>query len=116
MRKVILFAALLLVCGCNRMVGRGEKVGTIIKLAQEGFWVKTWEGEMIRGGMNSGNGAFSTKPLHFTVMDESLLPKVQAAFDNQKEVIVTYEERLNTFTFTSECNEGCKFLTSIRER
>jgi len=98
------------------MTARGEKVGTVIKFAQEGYFAKTWEGEIVRGGMNGGSGSFSITPLHFTVMDESLIPKVQAAFDSQKEVVVTYEQHAILFTFTSECTDGCKFLTSIRER
>jgi hypothetical protein len=122
MKKAILLLLVIAVSGCNRLTGNGEKVGTIIKLSQEGYWVKTWEGEMVRGGMNSGTGAFSTKPLHFTVDDQSLLPKVRQAFDEQKEVVVTYEGHSNVFgSFYSECNDesgggNCKYLTSIRER
>jgi len=119
MKKVILFMAVILCCGCNRMTGRGEKVGTIIKLSQEGFWVKTWEAELIRGGMAGGTGAFSTTPLHVTIRDESLLPAVRKAFDEQKEVVVTYESHALYITFETECLDGnpnCKFLTSIRER
>ena len=122
MKKVSAVALLLLIGGCNKLTGNGEKVGTIIKLSQEGYWVKTWQGEMVRGGMNGGSGAFSTKPLHFTISDLSLLPQVQKAFDEQKEVNVTYVGYSNVFgSFSSECNDdsgggNCKFLTSIRER
>lgn len=118
MNKLFALAVIIVaVGGCNRHVGRGEKVGTIIKLSQEGYFYKTWEAELIRGGMNGGSGAFSTTPLHVTVSDESLLPAVQKAFDEQKEVVVTYSEYSNVFPITtSECTEGCKYLTSIRER
>ena|ERR1700682_3283491 len=103
------------------MTGRGEKVGTVIKLSQEGYFFKTWEGELIRGGMNNGSGAFSTKPLHFTVDNADLLPQVQRAFDEQKEVVVTYEGRTNMISTFSECADdsgggSCKFLTSIHVR
>lgn len=113
---ILLVAAVIIFSGCNRFTGSGEKVGTVIKLAQEGYWYKTWEAELVRGGMNGGSGSFSVKPLHVTISDESLLPKVQKAFDEQKEVVVTYVEYANAFSTYSECNDGCKFLTSIRER
>jgi len=123
MRKMWWLAmAVVILTGCNKQVGRGEKVGTIIKLSQEGYFVKTWEGEMVRGGMNGGSGAFSTKPLHFTVADQQLLPLVQKAFDDQREVVVTFEGHWNILgSFYSECNDesgggNCKFITSIRER
>src|SRR4029077_18527596 len=116
MKKMFVAMGLVvLLSGCGRLTGRGEKVGTIIKVSQEGFFFKTWEVEIIRGGMNGGSGGFSTKPLHVTVMNEDLLPEVRRAFDEQKEVVVTYEEHLFVFTLTSECTDGCKYLTSIRE-
>jgi hypothetical protein len=117
MKKIALLVAVVALSGCNKNTGHGEKVGTIIKLAEEGYWVKTWEGEMVRGGMNGGSGGFSTTPLHFTVRDLSLLPQVQDAFEKQKEVVVTYDEYSNIVgSFYSECKDSCKYLTSIRER
>jgi hypothetical protein len=123
MKKILIPVLLVIVlAGCNRMTGRGEKVGTVIKLSQEGYFFKTWEGEMVRGGMNNGSGAFSTKPLHFTIDNPDLLPLVQKAFEEQKEVVATFEGHTNVvFSTTSECNDengggNCKYLTSIRER
>lgn len=101
--------------GCGHITGNGQKVGTIIKLSQEGFFIKTWEAEMVRGGMNGGSGSFSTTPLHVTIDNLTLLPAVQQAFDDQKEVVVSYQEKYFT-PFDSECSDGCKFLTSIKER
>jgi len=120
---VLIFVTLLFGCvgGCQhyqtRIVGNGTKVGTVIKLAQEGFLqsCKTWEGELIRGGMNNGSGAFSTKPLYFTVNDPGLLREVQAALDGQYEVEVTYIQFYGPMFCASE-NEGNYFLTSIKKR
>ena len=121
MKKAFILLAFLLV-GCNRYTGHGEKVGTIIKLSQEGYWYKTWEGEMVRGGMNGGSGAFSTKPLHFTVRDESLLPKLQEAFDKQQEIVLFYDSYSNVIWCTvSECADdngggNCKYVTTFKDK
>jgi len=115
MKTLVVVTAALALTGCSgRIVNQGEKVGTVIKLAQQGFFVKTWEGELIRGGMSNGSGGFSTKPLEFTINDEGLRRKVQDALDNQYEVRVTYNDY---FCYTSIASEnGCLFLSSIEKR
>jgi hypothetical protein len=81
-------AASLLLWGCWD-TGRGEKVGQIIKLNRQGLFCKTWEAELIRGGLNNGSGAASTL-FDFTIEDEKLVPDVQAALDGQYEVKIYY--------------------------
>jgi hypothetical protein len=102
---------------CNRITGQGTKVGTVIKLSQEGFFsgCKTWEGELIRGGLANGSGGFSTTPLYFTINDLGLLKDTQAALDGQYEVEVTYTSYFGPYMCASE-NQGNHFLTGIRRR
>ena len=90
MRNVLIIALFLGGCGWNS--GNGEKVGNVIKIAQEGAWHKTWEVEIIRGGMSNGSGGFSTTPLHLTISDDDPvdLAKLEDAFDKQYEVKVRY--------------------------
>lgn len=78
--------------GCGWNTGNGEKVGTVIKIAQQGMWHKTWEAEIVRGGMVNGSGGFSTTPLHLTISDGDTgnLQRLQDAFDKQYEVKVKY--------------------------
>ncbi len=76
--------------GCNRSSGTGEKIGQVVKLSKEGFIRKTWEGQLIRGGMNGGSGAFGTVPFNFTVGSEELAKTVQKFMREQTEVIITY--------------------------
>ncbi len=66
----------LCLAGCKDM-GNGEKVGQIIKLNRQGFFCKTYEAELIRGGLNNGSGAASTL-FDFTIEDERLIPAVQS--------------------------------------
>jgi|ERR1039458_123141 hypothetical protein len=101
----------------TRVTGQGTKVGTVIKLAQEGILsgCKTWEGELIRGGMTNGSGAFSVTPLYFTINDAALLAQVQNALDGQYEVEVTYTRYFGPMFCGSE-NDGNYFLTTLKRR
>lgn len=104
-------------CGCiTHVMQQGTKVGTVIKLSQHGFFdsCKTWEGELLRGGMQGGSGGFSTTPLHFTVNDPTLLKQVQQALDEQYEVEVTYTEYFGPMGCSSDSN--AVFLGSLKRR
>ena len=116
MKKLIALSFVcILLSACGHVTGDGEKVGTIIKLSKEGVVFKTWEAEIIRGGMSNGSGGFSAKPFYFTIDDETMLPQVQSAFDSQKEVKIHYKRRLYLWTFSSECHgDECNYLTDIK--
>lgn len=102
---------------CNRVVEQGTKVGTVIKLSQDGVLssCKTWEGELIRGGLSNGSGGFSTTPLYFTVNDPHLLQEVNKALDGQYEVEISYASYFGPY-FCASGNLGNYFLTGIRKR
>lgn len=112
-------AFLLCVAGCSTMqthvTATGTKVGTVIKVANEGAIVKTWEVELVRGGMSNGSGGFSTTPLHATINDEKLLAQAQEALDQQYEVEVTYVTYWGPMPFAS-ANTDDRFLLTMRRR
>lgn len=113
MKKTLaVFVAAMFLTGCGVNTGRGEKVGTIIKLAQEGVFNKTWEAEIVRGGMNNGTGAFSTTPLHLTITDPDTVAKAQDAFEKQYEVKVKYVSTLMA-PWSSQSQEN-KFAVDIQ--
>jgi hypothetical protein len=100
MKKILItILAALLLTGCWE-TKNGEKIGTVVKLAKEGIICKTWEGEIIRGGMNNGSGSFGTRPFYFTVESPELLKKIQNALDSQKEIKIKYHQELITFCRT----------------
>lgn len=101
--------ACLSMTGCGTK-GTGEKVGIVTKLARTGFFCKTWEGQIIRGGFNSGSGAAGA-PFEFTVEDPKLLPIIQHALENQQEIKLTYREELMTFC-RSDSDDN--FVTSVQ--
>ena len=96
--------------GCTHDTGHGEKVGSVIKVAQEGLLFKTNEVEIVRGGMNGGSGSFSTTPLNATINDPGLLAKVKDALDKQYEVRVTYQDYLWT---PLSSDSSSRYLTGI---
>jgi len=110
---------MLLLTGCWT-TGQGEKVGTVIKVADEGLFRTTHEFEIVRGGMNGGQGSFSIKPSCITVEDTELLQQVRAAFNSQREIVVMYRQELFApLRSSGECGEVIfdnKFLTSIQVR
>ena len=110
---VLLILPFVFLQACGWQTASGTKVGTVIKLSQQGAFHSTWEGELIRGGMANGSGAFSITPLHFTVDNPSMLPAVQDALDKQYEVEVTYVKY--AWAPWSSDNTGF-FLRSIKRR
>lgn len=102
----------LLLAGCTRIVGTGDKVGSVIKVSNEGTFSKTNEIEIVRGGMNGGSGGFSTTPLLATINDPGILAKANDALDKQYEVKVKYVDYFECTPWVSD-SPGCRFITSI---
>lgn len=109
MKVVFPMLIAVLLTGCWD-TGNGEKIGSIIRLQRTGVFCKTWEGEIIRGGLNSGSGVVGTA-FHFTVEDNNLAQQVQKAMEAQQEVKISYRSEL--ITFCRSDNQGDYFLTNI---
>lgn len=112
-KLLILTLALSTLCGCglNTNNGKGEKVGQVVKLSKTGLIYKTWEGQLIRGGMSSGSGGFGVTPYDFTVEDDDMAKKVQECMENQTEVKIKY--RIEGVYALSRSDSGGHFLVSI---
>lgn len=94
--------------GCWDM-GGGEKIGSITRLQRTGAFCKTWEGEIIRGGLNSGSGVVGNA-FHFTVEDDALAQQVQKAMEAQQEVKISYKQEAVSFC---RSDSDSHFLTKI---
>lgn len=91
--------------------GKGKKIGKIVKISKQGMIFKTWEGELIRGGLNDGSGSFGPS-FYFTVESEEMAKKVMDAFENQYEVIIDYrKEFIHSITRSEVWNPS--FLENI---
>lgn len=110
--RLVPFAIVLLMggCLCSGTPGDGEKIGSIVKLSRVGIFCKTWEAQIIRGGMNGGSGSFGTVPFDFTVEREEDVATVKRFMETQEEVLLRY--RTEGIASACRTDEG-HFLTSI---
>lgn len=92
--------------GCT--TARGEKVGTITKLAQQGPVCPTWEGQIIRGGLAGGSGAFG-EPFDFTIQDQALVEKARVWMEEGVEIKMHYYSYAPTFC----SSDSGHFVTSM---
>jgi hypothetical protein len=88
----------------------GERVGVIIKLVPQGVMNDSWEAELVRGGLNGGNGGFSVQPFDFTVPSR-LVDQVRAALASGQEVHIHYSASI--FYSALLTDSGGHYLTSI---
>lgn len=111
MKNIIALLSLLTLSACYTTQD-GEKVGTITKLSKQGIIFNTWEGQIIRGGLNGGSGGFGSS-FEFTVEDMTVLAKMQLAMENQKEVKIHYHKEAICMFWRSETS-GCYFIDSVQ--
>ncbi|KTC75358.1 secreted protein [Legionella birminghamensis] len=94
MSKQMLFGVLLatipMLTGCWT-VQSGQKSGIIVKVAKEGRYWGTWEGELIRGGLDNASGA-TGREFNFTLgqFKSDLVDEAIAAMENNRHVMVKY--------------------------
>lgn len=98
-------------CGVNNPA-KGSKIGQVVKVTHSGVFSKTWEAQLIRGGMSNGSGAFGVTPFDFTIENEEQAKQVQEYMDKQTEVIITYRSEGIYSAFRTD--SGGHFLETIR--
>src|ERR1700751_5613989 len=109
MKKLFLLS-LLLLTGCSiSNPSEGQKIGRIVKLADEGIIFKSCEDELIRGGLIDGSGSMGLS-FSFTIESPRLKVLAKEAFENQYEVVLSYRCELISSWTRSE-NENPHFVT-----
>lgn len=79
--------------GCGADYSDGERSGTVTKFSRKGLWMKSWEGELLMGGMTTdGDGRSVPNVFQFTVVDSAVVPLVQAAQHAGRPVTVAYRQ------------------------
>ena len=112
MNKILIL--LILLTSCNISTPKeGQKIGRIVKLADEGLFYKTCEGELIRGGLIDGSGSMGTS-FHFVIENERLKNMAYDALYGQYEVIITYRSELFSSLTRSQCSEPHFVIDIIR--
>lgn len=106
MKKTILTALVLiptfLLTGCWT-TQKGQKSGIIVKVAKEGKFWGTYEGEMILGGLENASGA-SGRAFHFTLgqFKSDLVKQADYAMQNNRHVVITYHCDAYTMPWSGE--------------
>src|SRR5205809_278985 len=90
---VVLMLLFFLFGGRFAVPEQGEKIGEVIKLSRGGAICKTWEAQLIRGGMNGGSGAFGVAPFDFTIESDAVAQQVDRYLQHHAQVLITYETR-----------------------
>lgn len=104
MKKILLVIFCILLSSC-KVVSEGSKIGIIVKCAEEGFIFKTYECEIIRGGINSASGTVG-KSFDFTVEDKSLISQFEKALNEQKEIRLYYHQEWVSFPTRTETSSN----------
>jgi hypothetical protein len=85
------------VAGCMPNYSNGQRSGTITKFSEKGFVMKSWEGELLMGGVRqvtSGEGVTSSvaNVFAFSVVDPAVISDIQVAADKGIPVTLVYRE------------------------
>lgn len=83
---LLMILSLVVLTGCWTTKS-GQKSGIIVKVAKEGKYWGTYEGELIRGGLDNASGA-TGKEFHFTLgqFHSDLVKKAELALQNNNHV------------------------------
>lgn len=106
MKKIVL-ACLVLITSCLLTscwtVQKGQKSGIIVKVAKEGKFWGTYEGEIILGGLENASGV-SGRAFYFTLgqFKTELVQKADYAMQNNKHVIISYHCDAYTLPWSGE--------------
>lgn len=87
---IVLVMSSLLLTGCWTSKS-GQKSGIIVKVAKEGRYWGTYEGELIRGGLDNASGA-TGREFMFTLgqFKSDLVKQAELAMQNNSHVIIYY--------------------------
>jgi len=105
MKKLLFTFLMLSICllpGCWTTQS-GQKSGIIVKVAKEGKYWGTYEGELIRGGLDNASGA-TGREFQFTLgqFKSDLVNQAIFAMENNKHVVLSYHCDLMVMPWSGE--------------
>ena len=99
-KEILLVTVMALTLSSCWTLETGEKTGRIVKVAKAGYIVKTWDGELVKGGFTDGSGSMG-KTLNFSIESEDLVEKLKSAMETQRQVNVKYHQEFFAFLRTN---------------
>jgi len=96
-RKALIFSLIAAVIGlglymlyCNWTYSEGTRSGTLVKISEKGYLLKTYEGQLNLGGVTSGDDGLTGNIWEFSVTDEAVYQKLGTL--EGKQVTLQYNE------------------------
>lgn len=83
-------SVLVAISACGRGYSEGDRAGVVSKLSNKGLIYKSWEGQLNLGGTTNTTDGIVASTWEFTVVDPTLVPKIQEAMSSGKRVNLHY--------------------------
>lgn len=108
---VLLWFGYYFICGLT--YSEGTRSGILTKVSRKGYVFKTYEGELIIGGLNQGDGAIMPATIfRFSVTDESIYNKLE--LEQGKKVVLHYKQVIKNFFWQGESDYFVYQVSTIR--
>jgi hypothetical protein len=108
---VLVAAAYYFICGLT--YSEGTRSGILTKVSKKGFIFKTYEGELIVGGLNQGDGAILPATVFkFSVRDKNVYDRLEA--DQGRKVILHYKQVIKNFFWQGETDYFVNEVTFVK--
>lgn len=94
-------------CVSSCVRSRGDCRGSLTKFSNKGIMWKTWEGELIKGGLKQTMSGMQGNTWEFSVRQDNpnrdeIINQLQEAFDSDAIVHVKYKQRLWTWDWQGD--------------
>lgn len=110
-KLIVVCVFLLYVVGCGMIdYSDGDRAGVVTKLSHKGIFCKTWEGELLMGGLMQGSNdvTIGTNQFYFSVKDENVIKQIQEKMITGEHVVLTYKQTMFRFPFS--CIQQTNYL------
>ena len=100
--------------GCS--ISDGARVGTISKFTSKGIVNKSYEGELVLGGVRSNGSSMSANTWDFSVRDLQIVPEIEYARDHNFVVSLKYHQTISHNPFTQDTSylvTGMSVITNL---
>lgn len=98
---------------CGFAYSEGTRSGILTKVSKRGFVFKTYEGELIIGGLNQGDGAVLPGVIFkFSIVDRSVYDQLEA--DQGRKVILHYKQVIKNFFWQGETDYFVHQVTFVK--
>lgn len=98
---------------CGMTYSEGTRSGILTKMSKKGFVFKTYEGELIVGGLNQGDGAvMPATTFKFSVTEKPVYDLLEAG--QGKKVVLHYKQVIKNFFWQGETDYFVHQVTYVK--